>query len=121
MKTKLLGIAFAIALATPVCAQTMAPGTWTGSLSGGPNGESVSLTFDVTTTNDTLKIALVTPDGRSLPLANVRFEEGNLRFEIGPNNEGKCILKPTPTGGFKGDCTADDGDGAEMEMAPPKT
>jgi opacity protein-like surface antigen len=120
MRNKLLGVAFAVALAAPLHAQTMVPGAWTGTLSGGPNGESVPLTFDVKVEHDTLKIALVTPDGRSFPFANVRFEEKNLRFDIGPNNEGHCLLNPTPMGGYKGDCTADDGTGAALEMVPPK-
>ena len=121
MRTSFLGVALTIGFVSVVHAQTLAPGAWTGTLSGGPNGESVALTFDVKAEHDTLKIALLTPDGRSFPFANVRFEETNLRFDIGPNNEGHCLLNPTPGGGYKGDCTADDGTGASLEMTPPKT
>ena len=115
-----VALALLFTAATPsLHAQTLTPGTWTGSILG-PSGESADISYEVKMENDTLKVTLNVPEGPSFPFVNVRFEEGKLLFEWEPGVTVRCALAPTEAGGYQGDCTDDSGQTGTLVMVPPK-
>jgi hypothetical protein len=99
-------------------AQTLVAGIWTGN-GVGPEGDSFEVTFEVQVNGDTLDIVMVGPDGRRLPLTNIRFEAEKFLFTWSPGIEVNCVLSPVEGGGYSGPCTDTNGETGQIAMSPP--
>ena len=101
-------------------AQTLNPGTWTGSITD-PGGEAIDVTYQVTTLGDTLHIDLMLPEAPPVPFVDIKMEGGKLRFSWDVGQIITCELAAVETGGFTGPCTDPSGGTGTMVMVPPKT
>lgn len=122
MKTsvRLLGLLLALIAGTTTGleAQTLAAGTWTGK-GVDPGGIEFPITFEVQTTGDSIRIDMVGPDGESMSLSQIRFEEGKLLFVWSPGVVINCVLSPVEGGGYSGPCTDESGGTGVVTMTPP--
>ncbi len=121
---RLLGLVLAIlfALAPAARAQTLAPGTWTGSVTD-PDGDEAAVTYEVSVAGDTLHISMTVdiPGGPPpFPFSNVHFDQGKLVLIWSPGVDVNCSLDPAEGGGYAGTCTDSEGKSGQMKMIPPK-
>lgn len=121
---RLLGLSAValLALSTGLRAQTLHPGTWSGSVTD-PGGEEAPVTYEVTVTGDTLHISMTVavPDGPpAFAFSNVHFEQGKLLFTWNANVDINCSLDPAEGGSYAGSCTDSEGKSGQMKMVPPK-
>jgi hypothetical protein len=121
---RLLGLTLVtlLGLNTGLRAQTLAPGTWTGSVTD-PGGDEAPVTYAVSVTGDTLHISMTVavPDGPpAFPFTNVHFDQGKLLFTWNANVDINCSLDPAEGGGYAGSCTDSEGKSGQMKMVPPK-
>ncbi|MEP7327243.1 MAG: hypothetical protein ABI836_14930 [Gemmatimonadota bacterium] len=121
---RLLGLVLAILFPlTPAArAQTLAPGTWTGSVTD-PQGNEAPVTYDVSVTGDTLHISMTVeiPEGPSaFAFSNIRFDQGKLQLTWSPGVDVDCSLDPAEGGSYAGTCTDSEGKSGQMKMIPPK-
>jgi hypothetical protein len=114
-----LGVVLTGVSASGLAAQKLEVGAWTGT-GVGPSGEAADVSFDVRMNGDTLMIDLNGPDGQSMPLTDIRFEEGKLLFTWEPGVVVKCVLSPVEGGGYDGPCTDENGGSGRLTMVPPK-
>jgi hypothetical protein len=117
---RLLGLTLvaSLALSSGLRAQTLAPGTWTGSVID-PGGEEAAVTYEINMTGDTLHINLVIPEGPSFAFSNIHFDQGKLVFTWNANVDINCSLDPAEGGGYAGTCTDSEGKSGQMKMIPP--
>ena len=103
-------------------AQQAAPkleiGAWTGTVIS-PNGESTSVTYDVSYAGDTLKIKIKAGDHGEFDTWDTKVETGKLSFKFRPGPEVVCVLNKLEKS-YSGTCTAEDGSAASMDLSPPK-
>lgn len=117
-----LSLGLVLALSSGLCAQTLAPGTWSGSVTD-PGGDEAAVTYEVSVTGDTLHInmTVVVPDGPpAFPFTNIHFDQGKLLFTWNANVDINCSLDPVEGGGYAGTCTDTEGKSGQMRMIPPK-
>ncbi|HUP89630.1 MAG TPA: hypothetical protein VM100_09775 [Longimicrobiales bacterium] len=127
MRTRfLIPILAVLATAMPAPAQTTAPaqvklpvGQWTGTVTP-PDGQTVSVTYDVTSKNDTTKLTINAGQHGSFEATGIKFDGTTISFSFSPGPQVNCTLKKQEDGSFSGQCLDDGGTGAAMVMAPPK-
>jgi hypothetical protein len=110
-----------LTLSTGLRAQTLAPGTWTGSVTD-PGGDEAPVKYEVTVAGDTLHINMTVdvPDGPpAFAFSNVHFDQGKLVFTWNANVDINCSLDPVDGGGYAGTCTDSEGKSGQMKMIPP--
>ena len=117
-----LGIVALLAMwvATPVGAQELAPGTWTGTMSPPQNSPTVAVTYEVGETDGALSIVMSVP-GESTVLHDVKLNGDELTFWWDPGGRVDCTLLRKEDGSFDGICTEGTGPGGEgtLTMLPP--
>jgi hypothetical protein len=121
---RLLGLVLAttLTLASAARAQTLAAGTWTGSIVD-PGGDEAPVTYEVSTTGDSLHISMTVavPDGPpAFVFSNIHFDQGKLLFTWSANIDINCSLDPADGGSYSGTCTDSEGKSGQIKMIPPK-
>jgi hypothetical protein len=121
---RLLGLVLAtmFTLGSAARAQTLAAGTWTGSIVD-PGGDEAPVTYEVSVSGDTLHISMTVavPDGPpAFAFSNVHFDQGKLLFTWSANIDINCSLDPADGGGYAGTCTDSEGKSGQIKMIPPK-
>ena len=121
MRTRFITAVAAAILILPIAAaaQTLKPGTWTGTVQ--PPGEGVvAVTFDVKVAGDTTSITMNAGEHGSFKLEEVKVAADKLTFKFTPGPVVSCTLAKKEDGSYAGECL--DGSGAaQMTMVPPKT
>ncbi len=118
-----LGIAtlLAMGVTTPVDAQEMERGTWTGTMSPA-RAPSIAVTYEVGEIDGALSIVLSAPEsGRSTAFSDVKLSGDELTFWLEPGTRFDCTLLRKEDGSFEGICTdgsGPDGEGT-LRMLPP--
>lgn len=118
---RLLGLSLLllVGLGSGLGAQTLAPGTWTGTVTD-PGGDEAAVTYAVTVTGDTLHIDMTIPEGPvTFTFNNIRFEGGKLLFTWNANIDINCSLDPSADGSYSGTCTDTEGASGQLRMIPP--
>jgi hypothetical protein len=110
--------ALTVTLAAPAAAQTLTPGTWTGTIAP-PGSEPVDVTYDVVLEGDSLTIAINAPPG-ARPFHDIQVSDGELKFWFEPGTAVDCVLARQDDGSYAGDCVAEDGSAGQLTMVPPK-
>lgn len=107
------------ALSSPLAAQELASGTWTGSLTG-PDGQSFPVEYEVVSDGDDLSITMIAPGQGEMPFERISREDGvlSMGFEI-PGVSVDCELTAADDGSLEGDCTGSDGQSGVIKMIPP--
>ena len=121
MKPLWITLAIAAAFAAPVTlpAQSLAAGTWTGTMRP-PGNDSVAVTFEVSGSGDSLAVTMLLPNGIRAPFSELRLAEGKLMFQWAAGDTTvKCDLAKQESGGFRGPCTDSEGMTGQIEMVPP--
>ena len=109
----------AICVTTPVGAQELERGTWTGTMVP-PRGDSgVAVMFEVGETDGALSIVVTMGrGGRSLAASEVKLNGDELTFRLEPSFRADCTLLRKEDGSFEGVCAGPDGEGT-VTMLPP--
>lgn len=107
-----------MAAATPVHAQQLESGAWTGAMSP-PGAGSVAVNYTVAEVDGALSISLSVM-GESVPFSDVSLDGDELTFWWEPGPRVSCTLIRQDDGSFEGQCT-DGSVGGEgtMAMRPP--
>ena len=107
-------------VATPVGAQELQRGTWTGTLTP-PGGAGVPVTFEVGETAGVLSIVMNNPQLGDTAFNDERLDGRELTFWWEPGVRVNCALQRTAAGGFAGACTGEEGPGGagRITMVPP--
>lgn len=114
-----LAIALVLVGASALSGQTLAPGTWTGTMSP-PNDSPAAVTFTVTGAGDSLAVTMNVPGMGTAPFNELRWDSGKLLFQWHAGDTlVKCALASEANGGYKGPCTDDQGGTGTIEMVPP--
>ena len=118
-----LGAALLLAASTASAQQPAAPtklevGEWTGTIVP-PGAEPAAVTYDVAYAGDTLKIKIRAGEHGTFDTWDVKSEGTKLSFKFRPGPEVVCVLEKQELA-YAGECTADDGSVATMDLAPPK-
>ena len=119
-----LSLGLVLLAATSVHGQTLEAGTWSGDIVG-PGGEFLAVEFEVAQGEDGLAIDLIPPPDvgapESLPLTDIRLEEGVLYFMFSPGTDVQCELALQEDGSYTGECSDPDGDTGIVTMYPPES
>jgi hypothetical protein len=101
MKASSFGIlGLALILAAPAGAQTLAAGTWTGSLNLS-NGPTIQVQFIVQGEGDAMEIVMKAVDGPPRPVTDLELSDDELKFTWGAFN---CTLERKGDKQFEGEC-----------------
>ncbi len=106
---------------TPVGAQELERGTWTGTLSVA--GTAITLTYEVGETDGALSIVMSWPEeGLSTAFSDLKLDGDELTFWVETDGRFDCRLLRKEDGSFEGACT--DGSGrpngeGTLTMLPP--
>ena len=106
---------------TPVGAQELERGTWTGTMSP-PGSPSVAVTYEVGETDGALSIVMSVPEvGQSMAFSDVKLNGDELTFWWEPGPRVDCTLLRKEDGSFEGICTEGSGPDGEgtLTMLPP--
>jgi len=118
IKQLALGVALLILGTSPSSAQSLPNGTWTGAAT--PPGEApLALTFEVSSSGDSLSILIRTADRGDYPVSDARLDGGTLTFKFMPAMAAECSLKKQENGSFVGECVSEGGMSVAMVMMPP--
>lgn len=93
-------------------------GAWTGQVTP-PDGQTVTVIYDVAYAGDTLKIAIRAGDHGTFSTSDVKLDADKLSFRFRPGIEVVCVLDKKDTS-YAGVCTGEDGSTATMDLSPPK-
>ena len=112
----------AIWVTTPVGAQELKLGTWTGTMSP-PGNQSVDVSYVVGETDGALSIMMSVPSmpqRGGLAFNDVELDDDELTFWWEPGGRVDCTLLRQEDGSFEGTCSdgSADGDGI-LKMVPP--
>ena len=110
----------ALCVATPVDAQELERGTWTGMMTL-PGGSGVPVTFEVGEADGALSIVMSNPQLGDVALGDPRLDGGELTFWWEPGIRVDCSLLLKEDRSFQGICTDGRGAGGEgtLTMMPP--
>ena len=119
-----LGIVTVLAMwaATPLAAQELEQGTWTGTISPPDDGDPVAVTYEVGETNGSLSIVMSAPLIQPpMVFSDVKLEGDELTFWWEPCVRVDCALLRREDGSFQGMCTEGTGPAGEgvLTMLPP--
>ena len=101
-----------------LAAQSLAIGTWTGSVTG-PGGAPLAVTYEITAASDSLAILIKTPDRGDYPVSNPKVSGDALTFTFQPGPTVTCRLIHQVDGSYLGECAGEDDVRATMVMKPP--
>lgn len=103
---------------TPLAAQELAEGTWTGTITT-PDGEW-PVEYEVEGKGDELSVTMVAVTGERMPFDTAHLADGvlHLAFTL-PDVSVECELAGADDGGYEGECSGSDGNGGTMKMIPP--
>ena len=116
-----LGIATLLAMwvTTPVGAQELERGTWTGTMSPPQVSPSVPVTYEVGEIDGALTI-VITGIGQSFSFNDIALDGDELTFWWEPGTRVDCTLLRKEDGSFEGICTEGTGPGeGTLTMWPP--
>ena len=116
-----IGTLLAMWATTPVGAQVLELGTWTGTMSP-PTGEPSAVIYEVGEKDGYLTIVMTgVPDqGMSIVFNEVMLDGDQLIFWWETGSRVDCTLLPKEDGIFEGICTDGSGDGdGTLRMVPP--
>jgi hypothetical protein len=111
--------AFGAAPVSPLSAQELAKGTWSGVITP-PDGSPAPVTFEVSSEGDDISIMIMAPDGQSTSLNDIQMMGEALHFTIDFGVIVTCHLDPQDEGGFGGECIGSDGESGTLTMVPPE-
>jgi hypothetical protein len=113
-----LAIVAALLPATPLAAQDLPEGMWTGSITT-PDG-AFDVQYEVVGSGDELSVTMVAPTGDQMPFDDVRLADGilHLAFSL-PSLTVECELAGAEDGSYEGECAGSDGNGGVLKMIPP--
>lgn len=119
MKLKTLAL-LVLGLTIPaVCsAQSLKSGTWTGTVVP-PEGDTTSVTFDVTVNGDSLGIVIHAGEHGDFITQQGHYADGKISFIFTPGPQVTCVLSRNEEGAFSGGCVEEDGSVAQVTMVPP--
>jgi hypothetical protein len=100
-------------------AQQLQGGTWTGTVID-PGGETINVSFDVHQAGDTTTISMMIPDGPTITMSGIHFDQSKLVFTWEAGAKIVCTLDPAAEGSYSGACVDDSGQSGTMTMVPPK-
>ena len=121
MRTLLAALAMSTVTFGPtaaVHAQSLEPGTWTGTIAP-PGNDSFDVTYDVVVKGDSLTITVHAPPG-DRPFRDIKTSENQLTFWFEPGPRVDCVLAKHEDGSYSGDCVAQDGSVGHLTMVPPE-
>ena len=104
-------------ITTPIGAQELARGTWTGTMSP-PGSPSVDVTYEVGEGGGGLSIVMNAPQGLT-PFNDVQLDGDELTFWWEPNIRVDCTLLRKEDGSFEGPCSPAGGEEGTLTMVPP--
>ncbi|HEX6007067.1 MAG TPA: hypothetical protein VFY80_03845 [Burkholderiales bacterium] len=102
----------------PASAVRLEVGEWTGTVVP-PEGHPAAVVYDVAYAGDTLKIKIRAGEHGTFETWEVKAEGNKLSFKFRPGPEVVCVLEKKENA-YAGQCTADDGSVASMDLAPPR-
>ena len=100
-------------------AQALKAGTWTGTVYP-PEGDSASVTYDVTVNGDSLGIVIHAGEHGDFTAELGHYADKTISFTFTPGIGFHCKLTRNDAGDYAGSCFGDDGAEAQMTMVPPK-
>jgi hypothetical protein len=100
-------------------AQELQSGTWTGVVLP-PNGQEMDVTFDVTSTADSLGIQMIAGPMGSFMLNDIELSSDQLSFTWRPGPVVYCDLKKKANGSYEGPCAPEGDEEGIIRMTPPK-
>ena len=110
----------AVSAQTAPAAKAAIPvGKWTGTVTP-PEAETTPVTFDVTSSNDTIAIQIDAGGHGSFAASEIEFAGTRLVFSFQPGPKVLCVLNKQDDGSFAGECTEGAGAAAQITMVPPK-
>ena len=118
-KPLVLACLFLLALPAAIKAQKIDSGQWTGTVTA-PSGETIDVTFDVTSTDDATKITVNAGANGSFEFQEVKVLKDRLTFSFSPGPTVNCTLMLGEDRSYKGDCVDPNGEKGVMRMVPPK-
>ena len=104
------------ALASPVSAQELESGTWTGTVEP-PDGGIIDVEFAVEWGDEPSIVIMAM--GESLAVLDIEVTEEALMFAFDADEYVACELLATDDGGYEGECVGSDGTPGYMTMTPP--
>ncbi len=124
MRTRVTTLALPVlllaAISTTAAGQSLETGTWTGTVYP-PDGEAVSVTFDVRGEGSDLVITMQDTPMGALELIDIELSESTLEFAWVPGGMLlTCKLERQEDGSYKGPCTDEDGVPGTIVMVPPE-
>lgn len=121
MRTIAAGLALLciLFLSPDVQAQTLKAGTWTGQITP-PDGQTLDITYEVSTANDSLKISMIVPERGTFPFEDITLEDGVLSFFWEAGEPLGCNLTLGEDGTFAGECSDIEGTSGQLTMVPPE-
>lgn len=110
MKASSFGIlGLALVFAAPAGAQTLAAGTWTGTLNLS-NGPTIQVQFIVEGEGDAMEVVMKAVDGPPRPVTDLELSDDGMSFTWGAFN---CTLERKGDSEFEGECSG----AAEAQIA----
>lgn len=117
--TALFALCFTtLAMAATMHAQSLQPGTWTGTIAP-PGSEPFDVTYDVVLDGDSVAITVHAPLG-DRPFHDIEVSDKELTFWFEPGPPVNCVLVKQEDGSYAGDCIDEDGSAGQVTMVPPK-
>ena len=105
--------------ATPLSAQSLEQGSWTGTLTG-PGGDGFDVSVEVSGEGEELSIVMSGPGGEAVEFENVRHDGESLHLEFAFEVVTvSCDLEGAEDGSYAGDCVGSDGQSGVLEIHPP--
>lgn len=115
-----LVVGSALAVAPALVAQSLTPGSWTGTMALA-SGPQVVMIYRVTATGDSVTLTMQAVNGPEIPASIMELEKDRLIFTWGAEPLTTCRLQRRKDGSYAGKCTNPDGPVGDIAMIPPPT